>query len=400
MNKALITSVIALPMIFLLSFLLVAADSSSANGPPSNKESKTGKQPAEATVPQTQAPSSTAEAKSQSPVNSTGEDEGLPQNLEVPVKIYVTFLVDEIAKVHEELGTFEGTVDIELQWHDPSAAFNPQTQSSFRKKLCGDKAVAALSKMWNPEIVIANMNQKPVKLEQCLFIMPDGTVTFLQRVKGIFETSYNLKAFPFDSQSLSIKLRSNRYNDSEVQFEQMQEQINRSGFREGVTFSGWNLDGIDYSISTSRSLDGTFYSTFEANSNISRMPLSDLLAFAPLLIIVFIPTFVTLYSDKDIGTRFSNWSGAILALIALNFTLNSRYPALASDSLLAGLIATIFFYEFVMIILSMTVLEKVKDKTLKNHNLLQEITEFLQWGIPVGLLILISVQILLTKYSG
>lgn len=387
---------------FLFCFCLFSERSAIADPPASVKkpsEVKADKKSSGASLPEVQATPPAGEAKQEAAKNNEAATKEIPPYLETPVKIHVSFLLDDITRVNEAAGTFEGTVDIEIEWRDPQTAYDPTIQNSFRKKLCGNEAVEALSKIWNPDIVIANMDQKPSKVEQCLFILPDGTVTYVQRVKGVFQTMYNLKAFPFDTQSLNIVLRSNRYNDQEVQLVQGQEQINKSGIREGVSFSGWNLEGVDYSFSNTRALDGTFYSIFEAKSIISRKPLNDLLAFLPLLIIVFIPTFVTLYSDKDIGTRFAGWSGAILALIALNFTLNSRYPALGSDSLLASLISIIFIYQFVMIALSMTVLERVKEKNLKNPYLLQEFVEFLRWGIPIGMFILICVEVLLTKYA-
>lgn len=388
-------------------------------------EASTAQKPAEGTAAQKPVEGSTApqqkpagEAQAAQPPKSSddkskGDDKSkaegtkipdagaLPTYLERPVRVNVSFLVDEIAKVNEALGTFEATVDIQLQWKDPTAAFDPKVEGTFRKKYCLEKATAVLAKIWNPEIFITNIvGDKPIKLKQCVFIKQDGTVIYMQRVKSIFETRYDLKSFPFDTQYLSVKLQSERYNDTEVQFVQGQEQLNESGVREGVTFPGWVVGGVKYSFPVIRSLDGTNLSRFEAKIVIEREPINYLFSFAPLLLIIFIPTIITLYSPKaDMGARLGTWTGAILALIALSFTLNLRYPALGPDSIVAQLIAIIFSYEFLMIFLSMTILEKVKDPNAKKPYLVKEIVSFMRWGIPLGLGIYILVRILLTMFS-
>lgn len=323
----------------------------------------------------------------------------IPLNVERPVKIEVIVLLNTFYKITESNGTYEASYDIELQWHDPNVAFDPIDKGTFRQEFCLEEATSLLSKIWNPDIVIANLKEKPIKLKQCLLIYHDGKVIYTERIRGVFESDFNLFAFPFDIQKVKLLLISNRYNTNEIQFIQKQEQINASGIRDGSKISGWDLENIEYKNIIIRELDGTYFREFEVIYTLSRIPYNHLFALAPLLLIIIVPTIVTLYINAEVSTRLANWSGAILALIAMSFTLNIRYPALTSDNIIAKLIAIIFAYEFFMIALSTTLLNPTISKKIKNPYTTSEIIKFLRWSVPILFFVIVIVCILLTKLA-
>lgn len=312
----------------------------------------------------------------------------------------MTFVLNNIFKINEENNTYTASIDVKLSWKDPALAFDPNEYGMFRRELNLDQATKALGKMWHPDVVISNMKGLPMSKEPCLLIDANGSVNYIQRIKAVFDTNYHLAPFPFDKEHLLIRLTSYRYNDSEVTFFQTQEQLNQSGVREGLSLTGWNFLGVHYASSNIRGLDGRFFPQFTIQVDMSRQPAHDLFAFAPLLLIVIVPTILTLYATAGVDARLSTWSGAILALIALSFTLQLRYPALPTDSILNNLIAIIFGYEFIMICITMTVFNPPLMDKIKNPYLIPETIRFMRWQVPFIFLIVVAIAILLTLVNA
>jgi hypothetical protein len=317
-----------------------------------------------------------------------------------PLKVGVTFLLNDIVKVNESNGNYLASIDLKLAWKDPSLAFDPNHYGTFRRELNLAQATQMLAKIWNPNVVIANMQGNPISKEPCLLIDADGSIMYIQRINAYFETPYDFAPFPFDTQELLVRLVSNQYDDSEIEFYQSQQELDQSGIREDVSVPGWNLSGIDYTAASFRGLDGRFYPEFTVQIGLKRVPLSHLFSFAPLLLIVIVPTILTLYASVDIGSRLSTWSGAILALIALGFSMQLRYPALPANGILSQMIAIIFAYEFLMICMTMSVFNEAMMSKVKNPYLIPEMTKFMRWQVPLTFLTVIAIAVLLTLSTG
>lgn len=324
---------------------------------------------------------------------------GIPL-LERPIKVGVTFVLNKLNKIDEKAGTFDASIDLYLSWSYPSLAFDPKAIGTFRQVICFEEAEEKLKKIWDPRVVIVNINGKPTFDDKCLTNDANGDIVFIQRMTATFNTIYNLAAFPFDTQALGIHLSSMRYNTEELRFVQSQQEIYHSAIRDVVALQGWDIKNLDFVPTTIRGLDGHFFPEYKINIIIKRQPSSHLFALAPLLLIVLVPTILTLYAPKaEVGQLLGVWSGAILSLIALSFALNLRYPALGSDSLLAQLIAVIFSYEFLMICFTMTVFNPTLAACVKNPRLIPEIIKFMGWGIPLVFIIVVVVTILSTLFT-
>lgn len=356
---------------------------------------------APAVTPATPAPAPAAApvaAPAPSPIVISGFP--MPANTPRPLRIGVAFILNQIEKTNESDGTLTANFDLTLSWKDPSLAFNPNEFGTFRREINLEQANKVLAKIWNPDVSFANMKGAPISREPCLLIDADGSVIYIQRIRATFNSKYNLAPFPFDKQHLKIELVSNRYNNSEVEFFQTQEQINHSGTREGFTMPGWYFKGISYTAGNTRGLDGKFFPKFEITLNMTRRPISHLFAFAPLILIVVVPSILTLYADAGIGERLSTWSGAILALIALSFTMQLRYPALPANSILNQLIGTIFAYEFFMICISMTMLNPDITKNIKNPYLIPQMVNCMRWQTPIAFASIVIVSLLITLVNA
>jgi hypothetical protein len=327
------------------------------------------------------------------PANTT-----FPPGVSTPLRIGVALTVNNIAKINESAGTFEGDIDLQLRWRDPRLAFDSKEVGTDRQEYGYEAATAKLASIWNPQVTLANMTDKPTRTEAGLFIYSDGQVIQIQRIRALFDTKYKLSAFPFDTEPLTIRLLCNRYSINEVEFVQDQKDIDQSSIRDSVRIAGWHMAGMDFSPSRIRGWNGDYFPQFAAQINIARDPSSHIFViFVPFLLILLVPTILTLYAKVDTGPRLAAWSGSLLALVAFNFTLSVRYPALDSRSLTAQIVAIGFCYQLFMICLSISILDRgIADRM---GHLAEEIAGFLRWSVPLALVGLILTRIYLTSLA-
>lgn len=320
--------------------------------------------------------------------------EVMPKNVPRPLKVGVTFILNDIINVDEKAGSFQADVDLTLAWNNPDAAFDPKKEGSTIVILDGKQTEAKIKTMWIPQIKIANL-EKIVSNIPSMTISKDGSVVYVQRIKAQFKMHPDLRAFPFDTQRLTLYLDADKNTTSEVKFNQDQQEINKSGIREGVKLAGWTVDKVEFKHSLVRNASGSFYPRFEIDVVMSRISMAHLFAFAPLILIMLSPTILTLYNDAPIGARLGAWGASLLTLIATSFALNQKYPALESDSILPQIIAIVMGYQFLMIFISMTVADTSFAKKVKNPYLVPEIMRVLRWLIPLGFILLILSRVLL-----
>jgi hypothetical protein len=181
---------------------------------------------------------------------------------------------------------------------------------------------------------------------------------------------------------------------------QDQNDINASGIVETIAIGGWTAKQMDFSSSRRRGWNGDFYPEFEARAYIQRQPLGHLLAvLIPFLLIMLVPSIMTLYIKADVAPRMTLWGASILALIALNFTFSVRYPALGADSLVQQVMSIGFGYQLLMISLTSTLFYPTFIDRFFSKALQAEIIGVLRWVVPIGLIGLVITRALLTAFA-
>ncbi len=320
----------------------------------------------------------------------------IPDGIAKPIAIGVTFMVNQVISLDEKTGEFLADIDLGLQWLDPHLGFDEKKQGSSVINLNPTETSQKMQQIWSPHLVISNMQSIETNVGT-LAITNTGTIDYTQRIKAIFKVAPKLKAFPFDTQKLELYLDANNYTIHEVQFIQTQNNIDRSGIREGVGLDGWSFKGVVFDNTWVRNANGSFYPRFNAQIVMRRIPFSHLVAFAPLLLIMLSPTIITLFSQSSTESRLGAWGASLLTLIAISFALNQKYPALSPDSILPQVITIVLAYQFVMIFLTVTVVNPKFMGRFKNPYIVDELLSYLRWAIPLGLILLITSRVILVS---
>jgi hypothetical protein len=322
----------------------------------------------------------------------------MPENAPRPLKIGVAMTVNTISNVNEKSNTIEASVDIQLRWKDTELAFNPQEAGMNRMEFNRDAATTKLAAIWTPALTLSNATIQ--HKEQGLFIYADGTVVLIQRVKGVFDVKFRLDAFPFDTQSLAIRIVSEKYNTNQIELTHNQYDINDSGLNSRIQLSDWEPGQLKFVTLSTQGWDGQYYPETQAQIILTRNPYAHfLLILMPFFLIILVPTSTVLYSKIPIHFQMNYWGSAILSLLALSFTYSIRYPALNSDSLVSQLIIIGAVYMAVMSVLNLTLFNReYSNQWFSNKFIVPEIISYLRWSIPIGVIGLILTRVMLTAF--
>jgi len=326
---------------------------------------------------------------------------GFPDEVQKPIKVGVSVFVNSINKVNDAAGSFDASVSLRLRWTDPRLKFDSKESGTDRQEFGYEAATAKLATMWSPLITVSNNNDKSAKVESGLLIFADGSVLYTQRIKASFENKYNLRSFPFDTQTLAIVVSSTKYTTNKIALVQDQKDIDDSGVKEDTSIFGWKLQGFNFTAGTTKAWNGDYLPEMRFQLSVTRDPASYMFSiFIPFILLMLVPTIITLYAKADVAPRLTAWSGSILALIALNFTLSVRYAMLDADSIVMQLVTIGFVYQMLMVLLTVTLFNPLVAEKIANKYIVNEIVNFSRWIIPLGLVSFIVFSSLITAVGA
>lgn len=324
-------------------------------------------------------------------------DIALPNNVALPIRVGVSVIVNKLYQINEQAGTFTAEVDLHYHWYDPRQAFDKAAVGMDRQEYSGAMAIKMLAGIWTPGLQITNMAAKPQKEEHGLWIFSDGTVHHVQRLTATFENRYNLKAFPFDTQALSIYLSAPRYSVANVELVSTQNDLSQSGIRQNCVYQGWEMAGVSFKSSQNRAWNGALGSELTAQINIKRDFAGHVfVVFMPMLVLISLPLLYLQDNSISYSQRLGALSGNMLAFITLYFTIGLRYPVLDIGSSVLQMFRVGFAYFFSLLLLVAIIYNPSMAERFFSKDWLIETKNVLRWLIPL----LIYSLLLYTLLSG
>ncbi len=188
--------------------------------------------------------------------------------------------------------------------------------------------VMDMSDVWTPYLQILNQQKLFETFPEQVQVLPDGTVTHVQRYWGTLSYPMNLAEFPADIHDLQIKIVAVGKDSDKIKFSINEE---KSGLGEVLTVTDWDVTGWD-----------TFTEPMVVGPKLAPLPgvvfefkAERLVGFyfikvlVPLIMIVFISLIVLFIDPSHIGPKFSIAITAILTLIAYRFLLGNLLPKIS-----------------------------------------------------------------------
>lgn len=122
-------------------------------------------------------------------------------------RVKVNFYLNSVSNINDELGAYDVDLWLDLFWYDDALAGKTIDQVDT-------------STLWTPKAEFVNARNVTTLYESFDDGLEEDTnVRLSRRLAVTFFTNFNLRHFPFDQQTLVLKLESNEYDSSQVLFD-------------------------------------------------------------------------------------------------------------------------------------------------------------------------------------
>ncbi len=242
-----------------------------------------------------------------------------------PVEVTIGFFLANLTGVSERSETFDADVYLSLRWRDERLGFAGREPKRFLE----EAAVEQLKAMWWPQLEFVNTAQ-PEVTNRALDISPDGAVRYELGLTAEFRADLDLRRFPFDRQTLAVRIQSFIWTDDQMVFVA---DRTRLGFNPESTFEGLTVTGVTAEV-VQRGITGWTaaedYSEFAALIDVDRQASFYVwTVFAPVVLIFLISCTIFVVDLASFADRIGISLTALLACIATQFAISFNLPQIS-----------------------------------------------------------------------
>ena len=251
-------------------------------------------------------------------------------------EVRVGMFVIDVASIDDASQTYKADILATVRWRDPRLAFVAAPGGD-------DVRVFPLTEVWQPDLLVVNRREATRAYPDQVRVAPDGTVLYRQRFLFTLASPLELRQFPFDRQTLWIRVAS-LYGSDEVT---LVPEAGDTGRRPQFSVAGWS---VALGEMTADTVERT------AGERLPRLSLSLTATrdtryyfwklFVPLGLIVFMAWTVFFLDHAQLGPRIGVSTASIFSLIAFQLSLGRVLPPISyltrADQFVLGCSVLIF----------------------------------------------------------
>ena len=310
------------------------------------------------------------------------------QVLRLPIPVQTGLKLQQIVAIDQsnEIMTAVGT--IKLAWQDPRLAFSPDECNCEVKEYTENNFNEFLNKTggdW-PDFTFFNQQGNRWSLNRIVEVLPDGSVTYLERFSTNFQLNFDFAPFPFDTENFYIHADMLYPEDRYVMvpMEDFSEIDPEHGEDEFI------LTDFDTSVSSVLSSRAYPTSRFTFHFSAPRYLMYYVFRlFVPILLIISV-SYVTFFL-KDYTKRIEVATGNLLLFIAFSWSLAEEYPRMGYLTFMDVIMAITF------VINTLVVIYNVYLKWLEMHDQSKKadrIDQVADWIYPISYMLLFGLTFL------
>lgn len=234
-----------------------------------------------------------------------------------PTPVSVGILVNDVILVEEPTHSFMADVVVHLSWHDERLADPSAT---------GNRRLPRRT-VWSPRFTVLNERRVQTKFDDEVIALPNGDVRYMQRYVGAFNTSFDLRDFPMDSQALHFDLVFLGAAEDPLDV-----TVDGTFTRVSGAFSivDWRVDEGRATVETFTPVPGRELPLYRHEIRIERrVGYYVWKILLPLVLITGMAATVFWIDPKNSGPQISVSVSSILTLIAYRFLLGGQVPRLS-----------------------------------------------------------------------
>ena len=326
--------------------------------------------------------------------SATGQPDltSIPTAGGLPVMVNVAVSVLEIQSFDDVKGEFELTTDLRLRWPDSRLRFEAKGIGGNFVEYRGKAAEEQLTKLWVPNVDVANRLETSGYVGHRLRVFADGQVESIVRTTARYKTDVNVENFPFDVQALkeTIVLRDQTTDEVMLHHDKDDEEFSRAA--SSAQLQLWKIGDVDLESDLMGGWNGEHYSRVTAGLKVTRFPTTGLTTiFIPLLASLLIP-LLALWMNRTTREGFeieafelANMGiGGLFSVIALSYAVSSAYGSIAgSDNTVTRLFA--LNYATLALSLMIVILFFRSNIVLRycGPYVHEQVFKFVLWALPV-----------------
>lgn len=243
-----------------------------------------------------------------------------------PVDVRVGFLVLEFSRVDSREESFGLTAYLSLSWNDPRLAA-PEGETVPRTRWFRP------SEVWTPALFFPNVLDEPhwQGPEADVEVAPDGTAFWGGILSGKFAFVMHLHRFPFDRQTLPIRIGSL----ADVQAVRLVPESPSLGRSRWASLSDWNVGESKVSATDYRyPLDDVPYSHIAILTDIERRSTFYVWrVMVPISLLVMASWMVFWFEPTNLQPQISTSLALLLSLVTFHFGVDFSLPKVTYLSL-------------------------------------------------------------------
>ncbi len=280
----------------------------------------------------------------------------LPPLTAEPTPVSVGFYIHNIGKINQTDETFDLVGLLTLAWKDERLAFTATEATGPVMRYTPDQ-------IWVPELSVVNAAKIDKRTPIQLSVRTDGSVKYVEYVSVTVSSFFNLRHFPFDSQTAMIIWEP---LSSEVQRLRLAEDPSGTGIspEDYVTLAEWSLRHVESELGEHKHhFTDLVYPRWTLKIVLKRNSGYYMLKVFLPLILISMASWGVFWINPSTGfnPQMSVSMASLLAAITFNITITNSIPRVPYSTFLDDFIATSYLF-FFLVILSLVYIHVVNDK--------------------------------------
>jgi hypothetical protein len=305
----------------------------------------------------------------------------LPTEVQTGLKLQQIVAIDQSNEIMTAVGT------IKLAWKDPKLAFSPDECNCQVKEYTDNNFNQFLEETggdW-PAFTFFNQQGNRWALSRIVEVLPDGSVTYLERFSTNFQLNFDFAPYPFDVEDFFIHADMLYPEDRYV-------MTPMEGFSEIDPEHGEDefiLTDFDTSVSSVVASRVFPTSRFTFHFSAPRYQMYYIFRiFIPVLLIILI-SYITFFL-KDFTRRIEVATGNVLLFIAFSWSLAEDYPRMGYLTFVDVIMAITFIINTLVVIYNVY-LKYLETKDQREKA--ERIDRVADWVYPIGYIVAFGLTI-------
>ena len=254
---------------------------------------------------------------------------------------------------------FEGYA--EFAWCDPRQAFDASLEGRSQRVFFGDTARDNFENLWIPDIGLANGIGATSNTARRIDVSADGSVRLSGFFNSVVAARFDLRRFPFDTQSFAIAMESFTFNRDVVKLQPMEQMV---GYEDDLYLPEWKVKSLTArSEEAGQVRDRVPFSRAVFDVNVVRETGYYLVKLSvPLTLIVMLSWSVFWMEKESLGGRMRISSTAFLTIVAYQFAISGSLPKVAYLTLMDKMMIAAF------ILIALSALENMVAVSISEKN--------------------------------